>query len=290
MRNFENNLDEVRLKFCRTSVSSKKFRTADTYSDIPLPLIAMIRFAQMFLASIFLVSCVQGWLFSTTNWPVRTIGKVTCNGEPVPFVDIELMDDDLWFEDKMGETTADSNRAFQVAGSGRDLLSGKPEPYIRVCYSYSGSYGKLKVVGILKILRREKVSQRSYSSDINFGTINFDSDHCKAYIQFYKALKYYKDVAKSLLPYNTLYIQSKTLIHGGTPYSTTNTVRIPRNYNITFETAQHEFVHTIRHSFDGSLAHFLYDVVRYATESIIHKTFTFDFSSLILFAYILLSI
>ena len=169
----------------------------------------MIRFEQGFLASIFLVSCVQGWLFSTTNWPVRATGKVTCNGEPVPFVDIELVDDDLWFDDKMGETTADSNGAFQVAGSGRDLFSGKPEPYIRVCYSYSGSYGKLKVVGILKILRREKVSQRSYSSDINFGTINFDSDHCKAYIQFYKALKYYKDVAKSLLPYNTLYIKAR---------------------------------------------------------------------------------
>lgn len=226
----------------------------------------MIRFVQLFLASIFLASCVRGWLFSTKDWPVRASGKVTCNGEPVPFVDVELMDDDLWFDDKMGQTTADANGVFQVTGSGRDLLSGKPEPYIRVCYSYSGSYGKLNVVGILHILRRESVSQRSYSSDINFGTINFDSDHCKAYIQFYKALKYYKDVAKSPLPYTTLSVQTKTLIHGGTPYSTTNTVRIPRNYPITYEMAQHEFAHTIRHSFDGSLAHFLYDVARYATE------------------------
>ena len=226
----------------------------------------MIRFVQLFLASIFLDSSARGWFLSTKNWPVRASGRVTCNGEPMPFVHVQLMDADLLFNDKMGQTTADVNGAFQVSGSGRDGLRGKPDPYIKVGYSYSGRYGKLKVVKGLKILRWGKTSKRSYSSNINFGTINFNSIHCKAYVQFYKALKYYKEVAKSPLPYNTMYVRTNAIIHGGTAYATTNTIRIPGKYNsITYKTAQHEFAHTIRHSFDGSFGHFLIDVARYAS-------------------------
>ena len=226
----------------------------------------MFRVVQLLLLSIFLASSVRGWFLKTKNWPVRASGRVTCNGEAMPYVSVRLMDADLLFHDKMGQTTADANGKFQVSGSGRDGLRGKPDPYIKVDYSYSGTYGKLKIVGLFKILRSGKTRKRSYSRNINFGTINFNSIHCKAYVQFYKVMKYYKDVAKSPLPYSTLYIQTKVLIHGGTPYSTTNTIRIPPKYSsITLNTAQHEFAHTIRHSFDGSLGHFLIDVVRYAS-------------------------
>ena len=184
----------------------------------------------------------------------------------MPYVQIELMDKDLIVDDKMGSTTASSTGSFSVKGSGRDGLRGKPDPYIRVTYSYSGTYGKLKVVKLFKIVRRDKTSQMSYRSYINFGTINFSNLHCSAYVEFYKALRHYKLAAKSPLPYNTLYIRTNALIHAGTPYATTNVVRIPRKYEkyFTYATAKHEFAHTIRHSFDGTLAQFLGDVIRYA--------------------------
>lgn len=226
----------------------------------------MFRFVQLLLVSVFLASSVRGWLFKTKNWPVRASGRVTCNGEAMPYVRVRLMDADLLFHDKMGQTTADANGKFQVSGSGRDGFRGKPDPYIKVDYIYTGTYGELKIVGLFKILRSGKTSKRSYSRNINFGTINFNSIHCKAYVQFCKVMKYYKDVAKSPLPYSTLYVQTKALIHGGTSYATTDTIRIPPKYSsITLKTAQHEFAHTIRHSFDGSLGHFLIDVVRYAS-------------------------
>ena len=184
----------------------------------------------------------------------------------MPYVQIELMDKDLLFDDKMGSTTASSTGWFSVKGSGRDGLRGKPDPYIRVTYSYSGKYGKLKVVRIFKIVRRNKSPKRSYSSYINFGTINFSNLHCSAYVEFYKALRHYKLEAESPLPYNTLYIRTNAFFHAGTPYATTNVVRIPRKYekHFTYTTAKHEFAHTIRHSFDGSLAQFLADAIRYA--------------------------
>jgi hypothetical protein len=182
----------------------------------------------------------------------------------MPYVQVDLMDKDLIFDDKMGSTTATASGSFNVNGSGRDGFRGKPDPYIRVKYSYSGTYGKLKVVRIFKIARRGKSSKKSYKSYINFGTINFESLHCSSYVQFYKALRHYKEVAKSPLPYSTLYIRTNAIIHGGTAYATTDTIRIPgKKSSITYRTAKHEFAHTIRHSFDSNFAHFLGDVVRY---------------------------
>ena len=248
----------------------------------------MIRSVQLFLAIIFLASSVRGWFFSTTDWPVRASGKVTCYGEPMPFVRLQLMDADWLFHDEMGQAITDANGAFQVTGTGRDGLHGKPEPYIRVSYSYSGSYGKMQVVGIFKSLRHEEDNERSYNSVIDFGTINFTSVHCKAYVQFYKALKYYKEVAESPLPYLTLYVQTDTLLHAGRPYATTDTIRIPGDYPITNKTAQHQFAHTIRHSFDGGFAHFLHDVARYL--NVVNMRFTFDFPNFVyLFSCILIS-
>ena len=61
-------------------------------------------------------------------------------------------------------------------------------------------------------------------------------------------------------------VQPKATSHGGTPYATTNVVRIPRGYsinNIDVETAKHELAHTVRHSLDGSMFHFLQDALRY---------------------------
>ena len=223
----------------------------------------MHQFFRLLLASIFLACQTQGFFFRRKNWPVQAVGKVTCDGKPMPYIRIDLMDEDFFLDDKMGTTKTTASGSFRVKGSGRDGFRGKPDPYIRVKYSYSGQYGNLKIVRIFKIVRRERSSTKSYSKSINFGQINFANIHCRSYIQFYKVLRDYKLEAKSPLPYSTLYIRTKALLHGGTPYTTTNVVSIPRTYTtLKYETALHEFAHSLRHSFDGSLFDFLYDVAR----------------------------
>ena len=222
-------------------------------------------YLQIFLASILLVSFSNG-LWSKKNWLVRAVGKVTCDGQPMPYIHIDLMDDDLTFDDKLATARANGFGSFNIQGSGQDGQRGKPDPYIRISYSYSGIYGNLKVVKTLKLIRREKSRTRSYISYVNFGILNFANIHCRAYLQFYSVLRHYKLVARSPLPYSTLYIQTKALLNGGTPYASTNVVRIPPKFtHISYATAKHEFAHTIRHSFDGSLGHFLRDVVRYVS-------------------------
>ena len=212
-------------------------------------------------------------LFSTTvtnglwgkKWPVSARGKVTCDGVPIPRVKIELMDKDPLRDDTMGSTKTDAYGQFSVSGSGRDWISSKPGPiYIRVTYVYDGKYGKMKVVNnLVKRPRYEKSSEKSYAEHINFGTINFASIHCRAYIKYYRSLEGYRVTADQSLPYSVLFIVTEAVIHGGTPYSTTDTIRIPRGQKtISTTTALHDFAHTIRLSLDGNMAHFLLAVAR----------------------------
>jgi len=68
------------------------------------------------------------------------------------------------------------------------------------------------------------------------------------------------------LPVDTLHVRTGVLLHGSTAYATTNIIRIPITYttsDITTNLAQHEIAHAARHSMDGSMAHFLYDVTRF---------------------------
>ena len=141
---------------------------------------------------------------------------------------------------------------------------GKPKLFIKVEYEYSGNSGNIAVTNLLGLKRKGKTAKRSYASQINFGTINFNSIHCKSYVQFYKAVADYRRRTGLIPPYRSLRIRTGVLLHGGTPYATNDVVRIPRRTNgISFETAKHELAHTIRQSYDGSLGHFLFDVVRY---------------------------
>ena len=150
---------------------------------------------------------------------------------------------------------------FQVSGK---KGKGKPNLFIHVEYEYSGNYSKMAVVNLLGQNRKEKTAKKGYASEIDFGTINFNSIHCKSYVRFYKALADYRRRTGLIPPYGSLRIRTGVLLHGGTPYAITDVVYIPKGtYDISFETAKHELGHTIRQNYDGDLWHALSDALWY---------------------------
>ena len=178
-------------------------------------------------------------------------GRVLCqiNGAsyPVEYATVRLKDQDIIFHDTFGSTRSDSSGRFTVSGSAGDLF-GKPDPFIQVRYEYTGWYGNMKVQNELGTNRRDRTSKRSYARYISFGDIYFSSDHCKAYVMTYRAMKNYRSLSGKSLPYSRLKVVTHAPIHGGTPYSTTDKIRIPSGYNYDFGTAKHELAHTVRHS------------------------------------------
>ena len=208
----------------------------------------------------------SGWLFRKKYHYTTATGYATCEGVPMPYVKVQLKDKDLVFHDTMATSRTNRNGYFHLTGRGRDSFNGKPDPFIRVEYQYSGQYGRMEVEKIFKINRADSTSARRYSRYINFGRINFNSVHCKSYIKFYNALKDFRNRAGINLPVSTLHIRTGAIIHGGTAYALVSTIKIPKSYRlsqITDQLAKHEIAHIARHSMDGKLGHFLYDAVRF---------------------------
>ena len=100
----------------------------------------------------------------------------------------------------------------------------------------------------------------------SFGKVDFKNMDCKAYTMFYGAMKTFRERTEMSLPYKTLTIRTGVHLRGDSPYSTTNVVRIPPTYPLSYmdmETANHELAHTVRQTLDGSFIHLLYDVARF---------------------------
>lgn len=218
--------------------------------------------------------------------PATAIGRVFCriNGisYPVEYVRVRLKDEDFVHHDTLGSTRSDSSGRFTVSTATEsacdqlswpreylpqisDIFDFKPDPFIEVEYDYSGNYGKMAIkFEFVGIIRRDQTPTKSYSNFIDFGDIYFSSDHCRAYVMTYRAMKNYVTLSGKFLPYSRLKVITQAPVHGGTPYATTETIRIPSGYNYDFASAKHELAHTVRHSLDGTFAHFLFDVIRFA--------------------------
>ena len=195
------------------------------------------------------LSCLS--LSEAKKHTVSATGRVMCRIDgtsfPVQFVKVKLLDDDGIFHDTFGTTRTSSLGYFSVSGSAGDLF-GKPDPFIRVEYEYSGIYGRMEVDGLVGVNRKERTSKRKFSKTINFGQIVFSSDHCRAYVRFLEAMRNFRQRTSTPLPYSRLHVRTKVIIHGGTPYSLLSTVQIPSGYKLSTATAIHELAHTVRHS------------------------------------------
>ena len=214
---------------------------------------------------VFIVSITANAV--TAHYPVTAVGRVRCKMGfyyvSVPEVKVKLLDDDLISDDTMATGKTDRFGRFKLSGHGQDPFWGKPDPKIQVEYVYNGIEGNIEIEGIL-LNRKDESGTKPYAPQVNFGNLDFDNPHCRAYVRFYRVLKEYYGLGVGRTPYSTLHVKTNALIHGGTPYATTNVIRIPKSWDpISLSTARHEFAHTIRHSYDGSLAHFLADAVKY---------------------------
>lgn len=200
-------------------------------------------------------------------------GRILCNGVAMKYVKVSLKDSDAIIgDDIFGTTRTDSNGYFTVSGSADDdIFSGAPDPYIQVDYYYSGYYGTLDIQDglIIATTAYDRTSEKSYSSSIDFGNINFNNKKCKTYQNMLNTLIDYR-TRTGIVPPVAIEVDLDSVINGGSPYSTTDTIHVPTgytNYNggnyLELSTCKHEFAHIIRHYYDGSYAHFLSDVTSY---------------------------
>lgn len=185
------------------------------------------------------------------------VGRITCRIDgvsfPIKMATIFLKDDDVIFDDTFGETRSDNNGQFRVSGTAGDSF-GNPDPYIKVRYQYTGTYGKMEVNGLLKTVRSYRTPKQSYQSYIDFQDIVISDDHCRAYVLFYKAMADYYNRTGSALPIETMYVRTHTILQAGHPYSETKMVNIPKGYPLNMTTAKLALAHLVRHALVSNIA------------------------------------
>ena len=155
----------------------------------------------------------------------------------------------------MSEPGNDSDRFFV-----RLTLKDRDDVHLRNWYSpvnYTHDSG----------LRKNNASTKDFGV-IQVGSSNPDrSPKCAAWRAVHLAYREYEGATNSKPPYDELLIRGDA-ISAGVPYTTHPTINWPSNYPPgpnpgEIVTGRHEFAHSFRHVFDGSAAHFFFDVTRF---------------------------
>lgn len=199
-------------------------------------------------------------------YKVVATGRILCAGRGLPFSKISLMDDDPIIDKRMGSATTSSSGYFTVSGSASDVAikrsRRKPDVYIRLDLEHSSSKAIFKVTRPITKGKHKSSVKSNRSGNVSFGTLSFSNDACKAYLKFYDATRDFRTRVGYRVPFS-LNIRSEAIIHGGTPYALYDNIKLPKGYALSFTTAKHELAHTVRHRYDGSKAHFLFDAGRF---------------------------
>ena len=214
---------------------------------------------------------------ATVNFNVT--GKWQCNNRgtvsPIAGARVELWHSiDYWFDDKLGSTHAASDGSFNFgvqADSNFDLyakvvLNDDKGVSLGNWYSFSDWDIETSTVG-------------SHSGTVNLGTWQLSKDNgsgtprCAIWQGAHNAYANYRQVVGSRPP-DSHYSISADFPCCGTPFTTTDTTRWPDGYQTgqgsidpakaPYSVNFHEFAHSVRHSFDGNTAHFLFDAARFS--------------------------
>ena len=223
----------------------------------------------------------------TVTGTVRFLDPLTSTVHPLVGARIEIWDSDIdgqihfpMIDDFMGETTTDINGNFSRAAEGGDVGSyhiSRPDVYIKVVLINAD--GKLR-------LTDEWNNTQYYVSDmhnhdnsegnVNMGTFIVTGgelvqvDRGNRLQVWMGALDAYNNFVNTVgpIPSNFYDVEYFWGWDTGTPWTNLNTTHWPNTYptgegTLPFRTSFHEFAHTVRHSLDGSEAHFLGDNAKY---------------------------
>ena len=228
------------------------------------------------LGAMALLAVAPAASHATVNFNVK--GKWVCNNRgtvsPIAGARVELWHSiDYWFDDKLGSTHAASDGSFNFgvrADSNFDLyakvvLNDDNGVSLGNWYSFSDWDIETSTVG-------------SHSGTVNLGTWQLSKDNgsgtprCAVWQGAHNAYADYRQVIGSRPP-DSHYSISADFPCCGTPFTTTDTTRWPGGYQTgqgssdpakaAYSVNFHEFAHSVRHSFDGGTAHFLFDAARF---------------------------
>lgn len=205
---------------------------------------------------------------------VEAIGSLSCGGQPLDEARVELVEYRWpgWNDPVIDRGVTDGAGRFSLRGTG-GWLFGDPTTYVRVVYETRVAPAPDKGVRVHDEVGGTRAGtgpRFDYRPGvIDMGALNSNGLDCRLWLELRRAVVDYRGVADPVapLPYGDVAIQRWSAASSGTPFALLQTISWPTGFRgrgtRSEITVFHEFGHTLRHSFDGDLGHFLGDVLRF---------------------------
>lgn len=204
-------------------------------------------------------------------------GRVTCFASGAPSqglggVQVELMDSDCLgsqlCDDLMQVSRTDDEGNYELTGSGGDPFGGRPDVYVRFVYDSGTGVRLTDEVNATRSTSTPEHDHDNASGAIDFGEFNAgagagvgEGSPCSVWRAARAAFRDYISEVGSPIKLGYLDVLYWSAIWAGKPWANTDTIHWPRTHSLGL--MKHEFGHVIRHSADGSAAHFTNDAVKY---------------------------
>lgn len=210
-------------------------------------------------------------LVKGATYRVTAYGCVSCHHEPMIGVSVQLLySNGRYLDDRIAPTHTRSSGCFRLSGQTGNV-NWKPSFKVEVQYSYNGIYGCMNIKtreSIFPKVQTYSTLSKTYARYVYFGRIHIADEHCLAYMRFYETLKDFHERTSpgTGLPYDCLDLITNSVLSNrlvNNAFALIDTIRIPGGYRLSIEAAKHEFAHTVRHSYDGDLAHLVQDILDY---------------------------
>lgn len=187
--------------------------------------------------------------------------------KPLEHVRVRLLDADVDFDDLLDSGYTDAHGRFDLSGDADDWggLCGKackPDPYV----VFALDDGKLDVRTLLGVTYTSRTRMvRNTSGKIDLGTVKFgDTTAARLFTRGREQYEEFSEQTGEDVPRNGGLVEiAVPALTAGVPYATVDTIHWPGGYT-GWSAIYHEFGHRLRHAADGGMAHFLFDVARFA--------------------------
>lgn len=207
------------------------------------------------------------------DYTVHAKGRVVWDDvdgqKPLARVRVQLMDQDLDFDEVMKRGTTNASGDYDLTGSSEDSWTvcdgcDHPDPYIKVILYEDNRVDVHNIWGFTHFGLTD--TKEDTSGNLSFGQWEFDNDEehypaLFAYVQ--QQYKKFNDLTgDARVPGNdgVVGVQVPEVIQFGTPWTSVDAIHWPPSY-VNYPAIYHEFGHRIRHAADGSESHFLNDAI-----------------------------
>uniref|UniRef100_A0A915K5I7 Uncharacterized protein n=1 Tax=Romanomermis culicivorax TaxID=13658 RepID=A0A915K5I7_ROMCU len=227
-------------------------------------------------------ACTVATLYTIVHPSLKPLisGRILCTSRPMADIKVDLIKPGYIYDSYHAPSTVtDQNGLFLFRSDDQDTVVENLS--IKVTYLFDrGNYSrKIAIVDDLKFIRHEiftirkkdqnrQQQQQQQKLPYYLGEFSLKDDHCLSYGVYRHVMLEYENQTGLLYPHETLYVISASL--GGAfvstvPFASTDTIRIPFNYEHIddLDSGRHEFAHTLRHTYDGSFWHLLYDTAKF---------------------------